>query len=163
MYYDVNPSWEYLYTVDPTAAAVQDLMDATVVALRLTTLMRSADLANLIWGMWRHEDKYYVKTVDNPGELRTVSVDGWTLGLTSAYLFRHREAPRERFLRQLRDPRQAVTDQWLAKRALVCMARAGLDTRAFKAHSLRGAAATHLLKAGVPGQAVQTRGVGKPP
>jgi len=38
------------------------------------------------------------------------------------------------------------------------MAGAGIDTAEWKAHSLRAAAATHLMPKGVPGSVVQARG-----
>jgi hypothetical protein len=41
---------------------------------------------------------------------------------------------------------------------LVLMEEQGIETRVFKAHSLRGATATHLLKKGVPHSLVQARG-----
>jgi len=48
--------------------------------------------------------------------------------------------------------------EYIEKVALKAMAEAGIDTAAWKANSLRGAAATHFLAKGVPGAVVQEKG-----
>ena len=48
--------------------------------------------------------------------------------------------------------------QRIAKRTLEVMGRAGIDTKIFKAHSLRGATATAMIEKRVPKDHVQARG-----
>ena len=48
--------------------------------------------------------------------------------------------------------------QRIAKRTLEVMGRVGIDTKIFKAHSLRGATATAMMEKGMPKDYVQARG-----
>ena len=88
-----------LYIIQPLvsmafgSASTMALLDRTILQLRLTTLMRSVDAANIVWAI-----------------------------------------------------------------LLPLMEMAGVDTDVFKAHSLRGATATQLLRKGVPHHLVQSRG-----
>ena len=134
------------------------LRDRLVIQLRLTTLMRSVDLQNLVWGLFVQEGKFYLRTTSKTGKPLVFSVEGETLESCKRYLEQHRHYPNERFLRHEKLPWASLGSERIAKLALNIMQQAGIDTRAFKAHALRGAAATHLLKKGVPREWVQARG-----
>jgi len=60
--------------------------------------------------------------------------------------------------RQTKNARAPLDPEYIAKVALNVMAEAGIDTAEWKAHSLRGAAATHFMAKGVPDAVVQARG-----
>jgi len=60
--------------------------------------------------------------------------------------------------RQAKNARAPLNPGYIAKVALKAMAGAGIDTVEWKAHPLRGAAATHFMAKGVPGAVVQARG-----
>ena len=137
---------------------VADLLDATVIALRLGNLMRSGDLARISWGLWTLEGMYFIKVLTKGGCPRVVSVQGLALDLLLAYVWRHRNIPGVRMFRQLPHPAFPLGAERLAKRTLLVMGTLGVDTTIFKAHSLRGAAATFFMKAGVPKELVQARG-----
>ena len=60
--------------------------------------------------------------------------------------------------RYIKDPGQCLGADRLAKRVLQKMNELGIQTEVWKAHSLRGATATHLMAQGVPQTMVQARG-----
>jgi len=60
--------------------------------------------------------------------------------------------------RQTKNARAPRGPEYIAKVALQAMAKASIDTAGWKAHSLRGASATHFMAKGVPGAVVQARG-----
>ena len=55
-------------------------------------------------------------------------------------------------------PAKCLGSKRIAKRTVDVMKRVGLDVQIFKAHSLRGATATKLLRLGVPKNLVRARG-----
>jgi len=57
--------------------------------------------------------------------------------------------------RQVKNARAAMGPEYIAKVTLKAMAETGIETAEWKAHSLRGAAATHFMAKGVPGAVVQ--------
>jgi len=57
-----------------------------------------------------------------------------------------------------KNARVPLGPEYIAKVALKAIAKAGIDTAEWKAHSFRGAAATHFMAKGVPGAVVQARG-----
>jgi len=60
--------------------------------------------------------------------------------------------------RQVKNARAPFGPEDIAKVALKVMSVAGVDTAGWKAHALRGAAATQFVAKGVPGVVVQARG-----
>jgi len=61
-------------------------------------------------------------------------------------------------LKHTKNARALLGPEYIQKVALKAMAEAGIDTAEWKAHSSRGAAATHFMAKGVPGAVVQARG-----
>ena len=61
-------------------------------------------------------------------------------------------------IRHTGEPALCLGSERIAKRLMHIMEEVGIDTSIFKAHSLRGATATHLLKKGVSQDLVQGRG-----
>jgi len=59
---------------------------------------------------------------------------------------------------QVKNARAPLGPEYIAKVALKAMAEAGIGTAEWKAHSLRGAAATHFMAKGVTGAGVLARG-----
>jgi len=60
--------------------------------------------------------------------------------------------------RQTKNARAPLGPEYIAKVSLKAMAEAGIDTAEWKAHSLRGAAATHFMEMVVPGAVLQAKG-----
>ena len=141
------PTWDLAY-----------LLDTLLLQLRLTTLMRSVDAANITWALFTQDHRFYILATDKKGEAITFNVQGLTLHTPMEYLTRHLDHPGLFLFRYLSDPNQCLGAERLAKRLLGRMQAAGIHTQVFKAHSLRGATATHLLANGAPQTLVQARG-----
>jgi len=133
-------------------------LDRLILQLRLTTLMRSVDAANVVWAVFEQDGQHYVKTANKTGALQTFSVSGRTKETLLAYVAKHLQSPAQFLFRYIADATQCLGAERIAKRLLNVMTAAGIDTHIFKAHSLRGATATHLLARGVPAHMVQARG-----
>ena len=121
-------------------------------------MMRSADLANVVWGLFTQDHRYFIKTTDKNGRALTFSVSGSTLDMTARYILQHKNYPALYLLRYTKEPHRCLGADRLAKRVLDVMQQCGLNTEAFKAHSMRGATASHLMEMGVPQNWVQSRG-----
>ena len=120
--------------------------------------MRSHDVEQMVWALFTYEDKYYIHTTSKTGHLSTFRISGMTLDTLVYYLHRHLDHPGPTLMRYLHQPHRCLGRERIAKRVLDKMAQLGVDTGAFKAHSVRGAAATRFLAVGVPPQWVQSRG-----
>ena len=86
------------------------------------------------------------------------NIKGKTLDMIIRYMHRHLEHPALHLFRYEKQPSKCLGAERLAKRALRVMKNMGIDTEVYKAHSLRGATATHMLAQGVPIEQVQSRG-----
>jgi integrase len=158
MFYDLSPLVTRAFATTSHPKPINDLLDLLLLRLRLVTLMRSVDVANLTWGIFSHEGTHFIQTVDKGGNPRCFSVGGKTLHSLLLYLHRHLSHPACLLFRYVNDPRRPLGAERLAKRLLSVMASVGIDTQVFKAHSLRGATATHLMARGQPKEMVQARG-----
>ena len=159
-----RPKYPILYDVQPILkVAFSDahtlcLLDRTLLQVRLTTLMRSVDAANIVWALFHQGSETFIKCTTKTGELTTFNVRGKTLDTVFAYMYEYRAQPALFLFRSTVKPHQCLGSERLAKRLLDVMQSVGIDTEIFKSHSLRGATATHLLKEGVPHHLVQSRG-----
>ena len=88
---------------------------------------------------------------------QTLSVQGHVLHCLALYIHRHLDIPAQHLFRYIKDPHYTLGSERLAKRLLMTMEKAGINTEHFKAHSLRGATASHLLN-NVDKHLVQSRG-----
>ena len=160
IFYDIQPliKWAFEDDTSPRTWNNDKILDKWIIQLRLTTLMRSADLANIVWGLFNQSEEFFVKTTNKMGQIATFSVQGKTLKALLEYLSRIKLIPGIYLLRHTKNQHQCLGSERLAKRALMMMEKMGVNTEAFKAHSLRGATATHLLKKNVPQSLVQARG-----
>ena len=68
-------------------------MDQLLLQLRLTTMMRSGDAANIAWPLFEQDSKDYIKTTDKNGALQTYSVTGVTLSTLLHYLGKYQDYP----------------------------------------------------------------------
>jgi hypothetical protein len=119
--------------------------------------MRSVDVSNIVWGLFEHRNRFYIHTTKN-GTLATFSVEGQTLQSLLVYLEKHLDYPNTTLIRYLNSPAKCMGSERIAKRVKETMTQLGIPTEAFKAHSLRGATATHLMLNGMEPQWVQSRG-----
>ena len=125
----------------------QVLCDTLILQLRLTTLMRSVDVANIVWGLFVQEETHFIRTRDKNGAALTFNVQGQTLKNLLCSMHAHLSHPAPFLLRHLGEPALCLGSERIAKRLMFLMKEVGIDTSIFKPHSLRGATATHLLKA----------------
>ena len=134
------------------------LTDRCLVALRLSTLMRSVDVQNVVSGLFFFESEFFIRTVDKNGAPRTFSVGGVTAHLVAEYLYRVANFPATTMFRHTKALDHTLSSERIAKRQLAVLESLGVDTNIFKSHSLRGATATHMLRRGCPQGLVQSRG-----
>lgn len=160
VFYDIKPllTWAFESNKSPQEYDKETLLDMVLMQLRLTTMMRTVDAANLVWALWHQDEQYYVKTTTKTGECIAHNVTGRTLTCLLEYMCRHIDHPAMFMFRYIKDPGQCLGSERLAKRLLQRMETLGVNTEIWKAHSLRGATATHLMAKGVPQSMVQARG-----
>ena len=159
VFYSIQPLLTRAFTPAPLMTlSMPTLLDTLLLQIRLTTLLRSVDTANITWALFTHEHQYFIRASDKKGQLLTLNITGQTLDTLIEYLYRHREHPGIFLFRYVNDLDQCLGAERLAKRLLHIMQQCGIDTATYKAHSLRGATATHLLRLGLPVGWVQTRG-----
>ena len=160
--------YDLFFSVAPLATFVKEgaagdltlpeLRSKLIIALRLFTLARSGDLANIPAAIFCQQDMYFIRLLDKTGKERLLSISGRSLTLAALYLAQVSSTPCLFLLRHLGDPSQGLSAERIAKETLSCMRRCGVDTELFKAHALRGAAATAMLAAGVPQDVTRQRG-----
>ena len=115
-------------------------------------------MSNIVWGLFEHRNRFYIHTTNKNGTLATFSVEGQTLQSLLVYLEKHLDYPNTTLIRYLNSPAKCMGSERIAKRVKETMTQLGIPTEAFKAHSLRGATATHLMLNGMEPQWVQSRG-----
>ena len=158
VFYEVQPLLDWLKGLDyPATLTLEVLTRATIVALRITTLMRSGDLHNMVSHVYIHSDQYFVCAKNKKGTLVTARVDGITKDLVLEYLFCHRNHPAALFFRNQNNPALCISSERIAKHRLIVMEAVGVNTHVFKSHSIRGATTTFLFSLGVDKQLVQAR------
>ena len=134
-----------------------------IMQLKLTTMMRSIDMANICWALFHMEGKFFLRSTDKQGKPTTHKLDCKTLTTTIDYLHLHKDTPAPNLFRHQGDTYKCLTSERIAKLTLQEMTKAGINTDHFKSHSMRGATATHFLIQGLPHALVQARGHWKNP
>jgi integrase len=148
----------------PPAPPISHLLDKLLVQLRLTTLMRASDLANIAWGIFhmgttpKAHGPLYLHTNTKTGARQTYSIMGTTALTLVEYTWHHRDSPAPYLIRHQDHQALCMGPERIAKRCMNIMRHMGIDTTMFKSHALRGATATHLAKKGVPLPWIQARG-----
>ena len=160
VFYSVRPLVEQVVNLakDPADLQLPVLTETLIMSLRLSTLLRSVDVSRIASALYVFEDKYFVRTVDKNGKKRTQNVCGATLKLLTAYLYRTKDHPAPCLIRHLNNLSLSTGSERIAKLAMRVMEACDIDTSVFKGHSVRGAAATYLLRLGVPTALVQAHG-----
>ena len=67
LFYDVQPLVQFVNSDPVKTMTPADLRSKLVVALRLCTLARSADIANLLPALWLNQGQYYCRLKDKMG------------------------------------------------------------------------------------------------
>ena len=159
-----TPRYPTFFSIEPLVKAAFSWssnilqVDRLILQLRLTTMMRSGDLENVSWALFHWETVHYIRTTNKQGKPSVYNVTGHTLTNLIDYMYKHRKNPAPFLIRYIKEPGCCMGGERIAKRLLHLMASLGVNTEVFKAHSLRGATATHLLRLGVPQTMVQARG-----
>ena len=161
VFYDLKPLLDRAFQEEQPNLHIMpmnNLLDKLLLQLRLTTMMRSGDASNIVWALFEQDKKYYIKTTDKNGVIQVFNVTGQTFTTLLEYLTRHLMIPGLYLFRYVNKPWEYLGSERLAKRLLAIMTEENIDTQVFKAHSLRGATATHLLQQGTSQTLVQARG-----
>ena len=153
---DITSLVSQVFSTNPSNA--ESLLDSLLLQLRLSTLMRSVDMSQVMWGLLRHDNSFYIKTTDKNAKVQLFNVTDPTLHLLLKYLVNHVQHPGLFLFRHLKQPHLYLSAERLAKRVQKFMQAAGINVQVFKSHSLRGATATHLLRQGCDKSWVKTRG-----
>ena len=80
-----RPKYPVMYDVEPiiriafSEAHKLCLLDRTLVQVRLTTLMRSVDAANIVWALFHQDGEAFIKCTTKTGELTAFNLKGQTL------------------------------------------------------------------------------------
>ena len=83
---------------------VEVLLDRLLLQLRLTTLMRSVDLSNIVWALFQQDNQFFIRTSDKNGVALVFSVAGHTLSTLALYIHKHLHLPAPFLLRHLTKP-----------------------------------------------------------
>ena len=153
---DITSLVSQVFSTNPSNA--ESLLDSLLLQLRLSTLMRSVDMSQVMWGLLRHDNSFYIKTTDKNAKVQLFNVTDPTLRLLLKYLVNHVQHPGLFLFRHLKQPHLYLSAERLSKRVQKFMQAAGINVQVFKSHSLRGVIATHLLRQGCDKSWVKTRG-----
>jgi hypothetical protein len=158
MFYDVTPLLRFSEQGSPESMPDSELRCKLILSLRIYTLARSSDLANLVPALWVHQQVFYVRLLDKSGKQRLLSMMARTLSLFLEYLHRVHNHPSPFLLRHLKHKDRAMTADAIAGIVLRAMGDGGIPTSLFKAHSLRGASATAMMAHGASQTVTRQRG-----
>ena len=93
---------------DPAALSKDTLVEATIVALRLTTPMPSGNLHHLFFNVLTYEDAIQLRCRDKKNKITTHKVDGVTRDLVVEYASRHHDSPAPYFATRINLPTASV-------------------------------------------------------
>ena len=68
--FPMHPIVDYAFAV-PEVQDLGTLFYRMLLQLRLTTLMRSVDVSNIVWGLFEHRNRFYIHTTNKIGTLAT--------------------------------------------------------------------------------------------
>ena len=109
VFYEIKPLLDWIKGLCPPAEFPLDVLTrATIVALRITTLMRSGDLHNMVNNVHAYCNQYFVYARDKKGRLATARVDGITRNLVLECLFPYRNHPAPLFFRNQNNPAPCI-------------------------------------------------------
>jgi integrase len=156
-FYEVAPLWDA--AVRLTASdSLNAVRTGTIVMLKLTTFMRSADVANCLPSLFCHMGDIFIRTVAKGDIGRSFTVKGAVLEGLVRWCLLTKTAATLTLFTHLPDARLSLGSERIAKISLALMGECGVQTSLFKAHSLRGAAATAALLRGTDATFVRERG-----
>jgi hypothetical protein len=155
-FFRLQPVLDSLFLWKPS---LLERRDTCILYLKLVTCMRSSDISSVLPHVYMHQSNAFIRTVAKGQRLRSFRINVASL----FFIFRYYQAcPRPVFPRlamfECSTGRTPLGSQRVAKGSLRLMSEAGISTSCFKSHSLRGAAATHLLQEGAQPLAVRHRG-----
>ena len=90
-FYDVGKLLDMAFSKDSTVKMAQ--VDRLILQLRITTMMRSIEIANMVWAIYELDNKYFVRTTNKQGQIVTYSVKGQTLTNLLDYMYQHIKVP----------------------------------------------------------------------
>ena len=169
VFYDISPLINFSFP-DPSPNFnffnIAQTLDILIMQLRLTTLMRAADLSTIPWaifhmnpkGNWTQEKPLFIHSTTKNGTRKTFSIFGTTATTLLHYIWLHLKNPAPFLLRHSDNPHKCLGSERISKRCLNILTNLDIDTQIFKSHSIRGATATQLAKQGVPLPWIQNRG-----
>ena len=158
LFFDPSPLVAFYRSGSLASLPLVSLRDKMIIALRVHTLGRSADLAQLLPNLWSHQGMLSCRFFDKTGRHRMLTLSGRPLALVLVYLAHVSSHPAPFLIRYQKDFRRCLGSEAVAKAALKVMESCGIDTTVFKAHSVRGAAATAFLASGIDQALTRQRG-----
>ena len=131
VFFDVTPL--YLYAVHLAESPDADLADvraAAVVLIRITTMMRSGDLAEVLPQLFVDGQQItYLRFSSKTGHIRTVAIEGPTLRAVLHYAELGKVHHGTRLIQYLDGSHRSLSSQRIAKVALMAMHAVGIDQR----------------------------------
>ena len=158
-----RPKYDVMYDIQPLItlafrSSEANLTDRLILQLRLTTLMRSGDMATLVWAIFWQDGHHFLRCTSKTGSCETFNIEDPVLDTVMEYLYEHRMQPAIFLVRHTTKPALCMGAERIAKRCLQLMQNAGIPVDVYKAHSLRAATATHFQRLGVQKDLIQGRG-----
>ena len=114
IFFDLHPIVDYAFAV-PEVQDPGTLLDRLLLQLRLTTLMRSVEVSNIVWGLFEHRNWFYIHTTNKNGTLATFSVKEQTLQSLLVYLEKHLDYPNTTLIGYLISPAKCMGQNALQK------------------------------------------------
>jgi integrase len=138
-------------------ASLTTLRDAVIITLRITTMARDFDLAEVLPAVYSDGHRRYLKYTAKGSTGRTTSITGDVLHIVQKYILAAEAYKGQRLIQYADGSHRALSRDRIAALARERMTAAGIDTTVYKPHCLRGAAATMAAILGVPADLIQGR------
>jgi hypothetical protein len=111
IFFEIEPILQFLRSgiqKDLAEIPISDLLDLTIIAIRVSTLLRCSDLSHVSWSIFEHDQQFFIRVCQKSGGSRSFCLQGFALLAFVAYLHRHRDFPAIFAFRRLRNPSECV-------------------------------------------------------
>ena len=111
--YEIVPLLDWLKGLgSPSDLPIDVLTRASIVALRVTTLMRSGDIQNLTNNVFIQAGGYFLVARDKNNKTVWARIEGLTRDRVLEYVYRHRDTPAPHMFRNQNNPALCIGVPW---------------------------------------------------
>jgi hypothetical protein len=119
LFFDVQPLVDFVHSGELENVVLEVLRAKLIIALRLYTMARSADLQNIPPVLFQQQGLFFIRLYDKMGKERLLSVAGRTLTLLCSYLAVVSAVPCLVLFRHLHDFHMGLSAERIAKESLL--------------------------------------------